>query len=94
MDTPKKEDHKESGTEATAAALTEDVSRLKKNVTQLGADAKAHGQAHIDAAQERLYKAVKAAKAQLAAQPLAILGVGIVLGYFFGRRGRRHRHTD
>jgi ElaB/YqjD/DUF883 family membrane-anchored ribosome-binding protein len=93
MDTPKKEDHKASGTEATAAALTKDVTRLKHNVTQLSADAKAHGQAHIDAVQERFNKAVEAAKAQLAARPLAILGVGIVLGYLFGRR-RHRRHTD
>jgi ElaB/YqjD/DUF883 family membrane-anchored ribosome-binding protein len=81
------------GTAATGEALTQDVNRLKQDVTQFTADVKAHGQAHVDAAQERFNQAVAAAKEQLSARPLAVLGVGILLGYVFGRR-RRRRHQD
>jgi hypothetical protein len=88
---PEKSEGK-AGTAATGDALVQDVSRLKKDVTQLTADAKAHGKAHVDAAQERFNKALAAAQAQLAAHPVAILGVGLLLGYIFGRRGRRRRH--
>jgi ElaB/YqjD/DUF883 family membrane-anchored ribosome-binding protein len=85
----KDENKTESTTSATAGALVEDVNRLKQGVTQLTADAKAHGKAHIDAAQERFNKAVAAAKENLSTHPFAILGAGLVLGYLFGRRGSR-----
>jgi ElaB/YqjD/DUF883 family membrane-anchored ribosome-binding protein len=79
----------ESTTTETAEALSKDVARLKKDVAQLTADVKAHGQARVEDVRKRLNDVVASAQAQLAANPLAILGVGIVLGFIFGRRGRR-----
>ena len=86
----KDENKTESTTSATAGARWwRTFNRLKQGVTQLTADAKAHGKAHIDAAQERFNKAVAAAKENLSTHPFAILGAGLVLGYLFGRRGSR-----
>jgi hypothetical protein len=81
------------GTAATGEALVQDVNRLKQDVTQFTADAKAHGQAHVEAVQERFNQALATAKEQLASRPLTILGVGILLGYVFGRRGRHRRQS-
>ena len=82
----------ESNTTATGDALVQDVNRLKQDVAQLTADAKAHGKAQVTAAQERFNTALETARTQLTAHPFAILGTGLVLGYLFGRRGRRRRH--
>lgn len=79
----------ENTTTETAEALTKDVSRLKKDVAQLAADAKAHGQARVDEVRQRVNDSIASAQAQLAAHPFAILGFGLVLGFLFGRRGRR-----
>ncbi len=79
----------ESTTAQTAEALTKDVTRLKKDVAQLTADVKAHGQARVEDVRKRVNDVVASAQAQLAANPLAILGIGIVLGFIFGRRSRR-----
>jgi ElaB/YqjD/DUF883 family membrane-anchored ribosome-binding protein len=88
-----------TGTAATADALVQDVNRLKQDVAQLTADAKAHGNAYVDKAKQsvtdakrRVNDAVANAQAQLAAHPFAILGIGLVLGFLFGRRGRRRRY--
>jgi len=79
----------DSTTTETAEALAQDVTRLKKDVAQLTADVKAHGQARVDDVRQRVNDAVASAQAQLAAHPFAILGFGIVLGFLFGRRRRR-----
>ncbi len=79
----------ENTTTETAEAIANDVSRLKKDVTQLTADAKAHGQAHVANVRQRVNNAVATTQAQLAAHPFAILGFGLVLGFIFGRRRRR-----
>jgi ElaB/YqjD/DUF883 family membrane-anchored ribosome-binding protein len=81
----------EKTTTQTADALAEDVNRLKQDVAQLTADAKAHGKARVDEAKQRVNDAISTVQAQLTAHPLAILGAGLVLGFFFGRRGRRRR---
>lgn len=81
----------ESNTTQTADALIQDVARLKKDVAKLTADVKAHGKARVDDAKQRVNDAISAVQAQFAAHPLAILGAGIVLGFLFGRRGRRRR---
>ncbi len=88
-----------TGTAATADALVQDVNRLKQDVAQLTADAKAHGNAYVDKAKQtvtdakqRVNDAVANAQAQLAAHPFAILVFGIALGFLFGRRGRRRSH--
>ena len=73
----------------TADALVQDVNRLKQDVTQLTADVKAHGKARVEDAKKRVNDTITAAQAQLAAHPFAILGFGVVLGFLFGRRGRR-----
>jgi ElaB/YqjD/DUF883 family membrane-anchored ribosome-binding protein len=79
----------ESTTSETAEALAKDVKRLKKDVAQLTADAKAHGQAHVDDVRQRVNDAFASVQAQLAANPLAVLGIGLALGFIFGRRRRR-----
>lgn len=81
----------ENTTTTTSDAVVEDVQRLKQDVAQLTADVKAHGRARVDAARQRVNETIEAAQAQLAARPFAILGVGIVLGFLFGRRSRRRR---
>jgi len=81
----------ESTTTQTADALVQDVNRLKHDVAQLTADVKAHGRARVDDAKPRVNDAVSALQAQLNAHPFAILGAGLVLGFLFGRRGRRRR---
>jgi uncharacterized protein YlxW (UPF0749 family) len=81
----------ESTTTQTADALVQDVNRLKQDVAQLTADVKAHGKARVDDAKQRVNDAISTMQAQLAAHPLAILGAGLVLGFLFGRRGRRRR---
>ncbi len=78
-------------TTSSGDAIIEDVNRLKQDVAQLTADVKAHGQARVDEAKQRVTDAVAAAQAQLAARPLAVLGFGLLLGFLFGRRGRRRR---
>ena len=78
-------------TTETAEALAKDVNRLKKDVAQLTAHMKAHGQARVDDVRQRVNDAVASAQAQLVAHPFAILGIGLALGFLFGRRGRR-RH--
>jgi len=78
----------------TAEALAADVNRLKDDVAQLTQDAKKHGRAHVEAAQERFNKAITAARTQLTEHPLAVLGAGLLLGYIFGRRGRRSCGDD
>jgi len=79
----------DSTTTETAEALAKDVTRLKKDVAQLTADVKAHGQARVDDVRQRVNNAVANAQAQLAAHPFAILGFGLALGFIFGRRRRR-----
>ena len=81
----------ESTTTQTADALVQDVNRLKQDVAQLTADVKAHGRARVDEAKQRVNDAISTLQAQLTAHPLAILGAGLVLGFLFGRRGRRRR---
>jgi ElaB/YqjD/DUF883 family membrane-anchored ribosome-binding protein len=83
----------ENATTETAEALVKDVTRLKNDVAQLTADVKAHGQARVEDVRKRVNDAVTNAQAQLAAHPFAILGFGLVLGFFFGRR-RRRRFQD
>jgi ElaB/YqjD/DUF883 family membrane-anchored ribosome-binding protein len=79
----------ESTTE-TRDALVKDVQQIKDDVAKITNDAKSHAHAHVDHARQRVNDAVATAQAQLAAHPFAILGFGVVLGFFFGRR-RRHR---
>jgi ElaB/YqjD/DUF883 family membrane-anchored ribosome-binding protein len=79
----------ENSTTETAEALVKDVNRLKKDVAQLTADVKAHGQARVDDVRQRVNDAVASAQTQLAAHPFAVLGFGLVLGFIFGRRRRR-----
>jgi hypothetical protein len=79
----------ESTTTETAEALAKDVKQLKKDVAKLAADTKAHGRAHVDDVRQRVNDAVASVQAQLAANPLAVLGIGLVLGFIFGRRRRR-----
>lgn len=79
----------ESTTSDTAEALAKDVKQLKKDVAKLAADTKAHGKAHVDDVRQRFNDAIASAQAQLASNPLAILGIGLALGFIFGRRGRR-----
>jgi len=81
----------ESTTTQTADALVQDVNRLKQDVAQLTADVKAHGKARVDEAKQRVNHAISTVQAQVTAHPLAILGAGLVLGFLFGRRGRRRR---
>ncbi len=79
----------DSTTSETAEALAKDVKQLKKDMAKLAADTKAHGRAHVDDVRQRFNDVVASARAQLAANPLAVLGVGLVLGFIFGRRRRR-----
>jgi ElaB/YqjD/DUF883 family membrane-anchored ribosome-binding protein len=84
----------DSTPKSTGDALVEDVNRLKQDVAQLTADARAHGYARVDEAKKRVNEAIAQAQAQLVAHPFAILGLGIVLGFLFGRRGRRRRVSE
>jgi ElaB/YqjD/DUF883 family membrane-anchored ribosome-binding protein len=77
--------------EKTGDALVDDINTLKDDVAKLTADVKAHGRARVDDVQERFKNALSAAQTHLHSHPFAILGVGLLLGYIFGRRGRR-RH--
>lgn len=77
------------GTTETRETLAKDVDQLKSDVAKIAGDAKAHANAHVDEARKRLNDAVASAQAQIAAHPFAVLGVGIFLGYVFGRRRRR-----
>jgi ElaB/YqjD/DUF883 family membrane-anchored ribosome-binding protein len=83
----------ESNTTQTGDALVQDVSRLKEDVAQLTADVKRHGRARVDDAKQKVNDVITMAQTQLAAHPFAILGFGVMLGFIFGRRGRRRR-TD
>jgi ElaB/YqjD/DUF883 family membrane-anchored ribosome-binding protein len=80
----------ESTTE-TRDALVKDVQQLKSDVAKITNDAKSHAHAHVDHARKRVNDVIESTQAQLAAHPFAILGFGVVLGFFFGRRRRRHR---
>jgi ElaB/YqjD/DUF883 family membrane-anchored ribosome-binding protein len=77
----------ESTTE-TRDTLVKDVEQLKNDVAKITTDAKSHATAHVDEARQRVNEAIASLQAQLASHPFAILGVGIVLGFFFGRRRR------
>jgi ElaB/YqjD/DUF883 family membrane-anchored ribosome-binding protein len=79
----------ENTTTETRDNLVKDVSRLKDDVAKITNDAKAHANAHVDAARKRVTDTIAMAQAQLAAHPFAVLGAGMLLGYIFGRRRRR-----
>jgi hypothetical protein len=73
----------------TSEALSKDLATLKRDVTQIATDVKHHATAHVDATRQLVAEKIKIAREAAAARPLAILGVGFLLGFLFGLRCKR-----
>jgi hypothetical protein len=78
-----------SSTEKTGEVLGKDLTNLKKDVAQIAADVKQHGRAHVEATKELINEKIKLAREAAAARPLAIFGVGFLIGFLFALRCRR-----
>jgi hypothetical protein len=74
-------------TAQTRDALVKDVANLKRDVSQIAQDVRAHADAHIEATKQLVNEKLEAMRENVSHRPLTILFVGFVLGYLFaGRR--------
>lgn len=79
----------ESTTTKTHDALVKDVEKLKKNAVQIVQDVRDHAQAHVDETKQRVTDTVQGVQDRLTSNPLALLGIGLFVGFLFGRRFSR-----
>lgn len=78
-----------SATEQTSEVLAKDLTNLKKDVSQIASDMRQHAKAHVDTTKELINEKIKLAREAAAARPLAIFGVGFLVGFLFALRCRR-----
>ncbi len=77
-----------NSTSHTREALVKDISALKRDVVQVAQDVKHHAEAHVDATKQHINKKVQAARDAMSAQPLALIGIGFLLGFILASRRR------
>ena len=81
--------HNSSPTETTRKNLVNDVETLKRDAGQIVDDAKAHVRAHVDARKQKVTDSIEAARQYAESHPLAILGIGVAIGFLLAVRVRR-----
>jgi ElaB/YqjD/DUF883 family membrane-anchored ribosome-binding protein len=77
-----------NSTNSTREALVNDISNLKRDVTQVAQDVKDHAGAHVEATKQRINDKVQAVRDAAAARPLLVLGIGFLIGFILGVRRR------
>jgi ElaB/YqjD/DUF883 family membrane-anchored ribosome-binding protein len=75
-------------TSETRQALVKDVDKLKQNAVQIAQDVRDHASAHVDETKQRVTDTYVNAREALTENPLAILGIGFVLGLIVGLKLR------
>jgi ElaB/YqjD/DUF883 family membrane-anchored ribosome-binding protein len=76
-------------TSKTREALLHDVDKLKRNAVQVAQDVRDHATAHVDETKQRVTDTILTVRETLTTHPLSLLGIGFVMGLFFGLRFRR-----
>jgi ElaB/YqjD/DUF883 family membrane-anchored ribosome-binding protein len=75
--------------ETTRKNLVDDVESLKRDAGHIVDDAKAHVRAHVDARTQKITDTVQAARDYAESHPLAVLGIGVAIGFLLAVRVRR-----
>lgn len=75
-----------NSTTNTREALLKDLDLLKKNASQVVQDVKDHANARVTETRQHVTGAIGQAREKTRAHPLAILSVGLVIGFILGRR--------
>ncbi len=75
-------------TSRTREILADDVSNLKRDISQLAQDMKSHADAHLAATRELINGKIHAMRENLSHRPLTLLFAGFILGYLFAGRRR------
>ncbi len=70
----------------TREIILDDVSALKKDAVKIATDVKDRAQAHVDETRQKWNDSLKLARETATAHPLALLGIGIALGFLIARR--------
>jgi ElaB/YqjD/DUF883 family membrane-anchored ribosome-binding protein len=76
-------------TTATREALIKDVDHLKRDAVKITQDVKDHAVAHVDETKKKINDTLQQFRVQVAAYPLAVLGVGLFIGFLLGTRRSR-----
>jgi ElaB/YqjD/DUF883 family membrane-anchored ribosome-binding protein len=75
-------------TSETRQTLVNDVDKLKRNAVQVAQDVRDHASAHVGETKQRVTDTYVTARETLTDNPLAILGIGFVLGLIVGLKLR------
>lgn len=78
-----------SATAKTRDALVKDVENLKKNAAQVVQDVREHANAHVDETKKRVTDTIQGMQKSMTTHPVALLGIGLLIGFLFGRRFTR-----
>jgi hypothetical protein len=78
-----------NSTEHTSEVLAKDLTNLKNDVAQIASDVRHHAKAHVDTTKQLINEKIKLAREAAAARPLALFGVGFLVGFLFALRCRR-----
>ena len=79
----------ESPITETRETLVKDIDQLKKNAAQVVQDVREHANAHVDETKKRVADTIQGVQDSVMSHPLALIGVGLLLGFLFGRRSMR-----
>jgi ElaB/YqjD/DUF883 family membrane-anchored ribosome-binding protein len=75
-------------TARTRAALLQDVGELKRSAAQVAQDVREHAVAHVDETRQRVAQATSALRERMTTNPLALVGIGFVVGFLLALRIR------
>jgi len=73
-------------TTKTRETLLHDVDKLKRTAAQVAQDVRDHATAHVDETKQRVTDTFETVRENLVTHPLSLLGIGFVVGLFFGLR--------
>ena len=78
-----------NSTDQTREALATDIANLKRDVAQIATDVKQHAGAQVEATKSHINQKVQSFKDYATERPLAVFGVGFLVGFIVALRLRK-----